>query len=94
MNVKEHLDLLGLKVEDKVTGFNGTVTYVCFDLYGCVQALINPGMDENKLLRDSTWFDTNRIKVLDKTPVMERPNLQWNESIDEKGPEKKPFYKV
>lgn len=32
----KHIDLLGLKAEDKVTGFKGVITTLSFDLYGCV----------------------------------------------------------
>ena len=39
-NIEKHLDLLGRKVEDKVTGIKGVVTSVSFDLYGCIQAVI------------------------------------------------------
>jgi len=46
-NVKKHLSLLGLKVKDKVTGYTGVVASIGFDLYGCVQAIVNPGMDKD-----------------------------------------------
>ena len=38
-NILGHLELLGQKVEDKVTGFRGVVTTISFDLYGCIQAV-------------------------------------------------------
>ena len=46
MDVKSNLNYLGLKAKDKVTGFEGVVTAICFDLYGCVQAIITPPSGE------------------------------------------------
>jgi hypothetical protein len=72
------MKLLGLKVRDAVTGFEGVVSSVCFDLYGCVQAVVTPPMaakDAGKL-EDSRWFDTKRLAVLDSRPVMEVPTFE------------------
>ena len=76
MNVNKHLNLLGLTVEDRVTGFRGVVASVSFDLYGCVQAVVNPRTDKDGKLQDQTWFDIARLAVLDAEPVMERPNFE------------------
>ena len=35
--VQSHLSLLGFRALDIVSGFEGTVTSVSFELYGCVQ---------------------------------------------------------
>jgi hypothetical protein len=85
INVKESLELLGFRAEDRVTGFKGIISSISFDLYGCVQALINPGIDDNGKLRDSAWFDTNRIELLVGGPIMNVPNFDLT-----KGPENKP----
>ena len=61
MQIKKHLELLGLRVEDKVTGLRGVVASVGFDLYGCVQAIVNPGLGKDKKLQDCQWFDVNRL---------------------------------
>lgn len=71
----KHLNLLGLKVRDKVTGCRGVVTSVCFDLYGCVQAALQPEAKDGKL-PDSTWFDEKRLIVESDRPVMERPTFE------------------
>ena len=42
MNVQESISLVGFKVKDKVTGFEGIVETISFDLYGCVQAVVRP----------------------------------------------------
>lgn len=73
--VKEHLNLLGFTVQDRVTGFCGVVTTIGFDLYGCIQALVNPGVDKDGKCREQTWFDVNRLNVLSPNPVMDRPNF-------------------
>ena len=47
INLHKHLDLLGMQVRDQVTGYSGVVTSVCFDLYGCIQAVVHPGTDKD-----------------------------------------------
>lgn len=77
MQIKKHLELLGLKVEDKVTGMRGVVASIGFDLYGCVQAIVNPGLGKDSKPLDCQWFDVNRLKVLSSKPVMDRPNFDF-----------------
>jgi hypothetical protein len=93
MNAKKHLELLGLRVEDRVTGFKGVVSSISFDLYGCVQASVNPGMGKDGKLGDQTWFDVNRLKVLSKAPVMETPDFEFGpQSEGKQGPAEKPVF--
>ena len=61
LNVKKHLSLLGKRVKDKVTGLEGVVTSVGFDLYGCIQVIIHPGLDSSGKLQDPHWFDIARL---------------------------------
>jgi hypothetical protein len=77
IEIKKHLVLLGLRVEDKVTGMRGVVASISFDLYGCVQAVLNPGLDKDGKPRDQQWYDVNRLKVLSRKPVMELPNFDY-----------------
>jgi hypothetical protein len=86
MSVKKHLQWLGLTVCDKVTSFEGTVHSVCFDLYGCVQALVMPGVDADGKLQEGHFFDVKRLTTLGETPVMELPDF----SLPEIGPAAKP----
>ena len=72
--MKEGMQLLGLKVREVVTGFSGVVTSVSFDLYGCVQALVSPGVKDGKL-GDQVWFDVKRLMVSDLEPVMAVPDF-------------------
>jgi len=93
MNIRKHMEMLGLKVEDKVTGFKGVVTSVSFDLYGCVQTIVNPGMGEDKKPGESLWFDIGRLKVLESEPVMDVPNFEYGPIAEgKKGPAEKPMF--
>ena len=95
INIKKHMDLLGLRVEDRVSGFKGIVVSVTFDLYGCIQALVHPGTDSEGRIRETCWFDVVRLAVLSDCPVMSRPDFDWTpESISAgmKGPAAKPSY--
>lgn len=74
-NVKKHISLLGLEAQDLVTGFKGIITSISFDLYGCVQAVINRGLNKDGELSSGHWFDVNRLKILKDTPVMDVPNF-------------------
>lgn len=95
INLKKHLDLLGLKVEDKVNGIVGIVTCVGFDLYGCVQAIVNPGKGKDGKLEESVWLDVSRLKILCETPVIPVPDYDYGPVAEgKKGPAEKPrFYK-
>ena len=95
INVKKHLDLLGKRIEDRVTGKKGVVASISFDLYGCVQAIVNPGMTKEGKLEDSLWFDVSRLKVLSDTPVMDRPDYDFGPQAEGKqgAAERPPFWK-
>ena len=89
--IKEHLNLLGLKVKDCVTNFTGVVSTISFDLYGCVQAIVTPQVGKDGIKKDAHWFDVNRLKVLSKDSVMDVPNFDtgpYSEALT--GPNEKP----
>lgn len=91
--VQKHLSILGHKVKDQVTQFEGVAASVCFDLYGCIQVALNPGMGKDGKLQDCVWFDINRLVVLSKKPVMEVPNFDYGPVADgAKGPAEKPKF--
>ena len=93
VNLNEKIELLGMKAKDKVTGFEGVITSICFDLYGCIQALVHPGNDKDGNLRDQKWFDIGRLKITGKLPVMKRPDFQSILSPQRgKGPAEKPSF--
>ena len=66
-----------MRVEDKVTGFKGVVASISFDLYGCVQAIVNPGADKDGKLMEQGWFDVSRLAIIGEDPVMDRPNFEF-----------------
>jgi hypothetical protein len=75
--MEKHLALLGFKVRDAVTGFEGNVVTVAFDLYGCVQAIVQPVRDPKKPneIGESRWFDLKRLSAIGKAPVMPVPDF-------------------
>jgi len=78
MLIEKHLDLLGLEVEDKTTEFKGIVISICFDLYGCIQADVRPKkLDKDGKTCSGYWLDINRLKIVNKKPVMKRPNYEY-----------------
>ena len=90
VNVVDHLDLLGKKAIDKVTGFSGVVVSVSFDLYGCVAALIHPGLDKDGGMREQQWFDVSRLTP-GAFPVMQPPDFFVGDIAEgKKGPAAKP----
>lgn len=94
-NLKKNLDLLGLRVLDRVTGAKGVVTSVGFDLYGCIQAVVNPGLDKDGKAAESHWYDVSRLEVVSDKPVMPRPQFEWTPetvSAGRKGPAERPAF--
>lgn len=92
MTVEEYLKYLGLKAKDRVTGFEGVVDSVCFDLYGCVQISLrmpHQAGKENEMA-PCHWFDAKRLEVLSDTPVMEVPSFLTTKKGREIGPADKP----
>ena len=77
MQVQKHMELLGMKATDKVTGFKGVVTSVSFDLFGCIQAVLTPEAGEQGRQEDSRWYDVTRLRVTGKKPVMDLPNYEY-----------------
>ena len=76
-NVQQHLNYLGKHVIDRVTGITGVVTSICFDLYGCIQAIVNRGLDKEGKPFESNWYDIARLRLLDGiTPAMEMPDFE------------------
>ena len=73
--VDRHLDLLGLGVRDKVSGFKGVVSSVSFELYGCVQAVVSPPTMIDGNTPNCKWFDVTRLEIVDDTPVMKLPDF-------------------
>ena len=73
-DVNDHLALLGCRAKGRVTGYAGVVTSLSYDLYGCIQVLITPVMNDKGELAYGNWFDVTRLEIL-STAVMEPPRF-------------------
>jgi len=80
--------MVGLRVKDKVTGFEGVVSSIGFDLYGCIQAIVTPQVDKDGKRRDAEWFDIKRLEQGER--VMEVPNFEGTKFGSENGAAEKP----
>lgn len=88
---ENHINLLGLKARDKITGFTGVVDSIAFDLYGCIQATLKPPITESGEIPDGHWFDVNRLEILDKDRVVDLPDFHRGYvASGRKGPTDKP----
>lgn len=91
MNSNIHINLLGKKVRDRVTGLEGIVTSISFDLYGCIQAVVHPGLDAAGKITEQLWFDVSRLEVKSEAGVMPPPDFdQGHIASGGKGPAEKP----
>lgn len=92
--MNEYVDFLGWKAKDRITGFAGVVTTVSFDLYGCVQCVLTPPVNEKGETPDGRWFDSNRL-VLDRDAgrVMSLPaHFSGPTMRNDHGPADKPAF--
>lgn len=87
-----YLGLLGFRVRDVVTGFEGIVESIGYDLYGCIQAVVRPPVDKTKPneVPDGRWLDCKRLVTLDAKPVMDVPRFFTAPRGVENGPADKP----
>jgi len=94
MSIEKHIDILGKRVKDKVTGFAGVVESVAFDLYGCIQCTVKPSMKRDGTSRDAMWFDIARLTVTSPKRVMELPDFISASLVADgkKGPAEKPIF--
>jgi len=96
--MEKFIKMLGFKYRDKVTGFEGTGTSLCFDLYGCVQLALSPTLDKDGNIREGKWFDLSRlekigsdlraVEIPDFTPFLKTKVVQFAEAGS--GPAEKP----
>ncbi len=92
INIAKHLDMLGRHAEDRVTGFQGVVASIYFDLYGCVQVIVMPPVDKDGKKTEGQAFDVSRLRITGK-PVMERPDWEFGPIAEGRhGPAEKPHY--
>ncbi len=54
---------LGSTVKDHATGFMGVVVAITDHIGGRREVLVAPTVDLDGVLRDSAWFDVDRVSV-------------------------------
>lgn len=88
---QHHLMLLGWLVSDSVTGFQGVVEAVNFDLKGCVDVALRPPVDKENKLENSHWFHVSRVITRASSPVMSPPlGFADDDGDEDKGAAEKP----
>jgi len=65
---------LGHTYRDKITGFSGVATGFVQYISGCNQALIQPRVSDDGSMRDSQWFDQQRLDEDKTMPVVALDN--------------------
>jgi hypothetical protein len=55
---------LGVRAQDKITGFAGIVTGRAEYLYGCIQYCLVPEVLIDGKIPDHSWFDEGRVAVI------------------------------
>lgn len=60
---------IGVKVRDRITGFEGIVTGHVRYLTGCDQFLVQPPVKEGNDFVEARWFDVNRLDVIEADVV-------------------------
>lgn len=94
--IKETLDLLGRRAEDRITGYKGVISSCCFDLYGCVQVAITPPVNEKMEASAGMWFDVHRVRAdMNSDKVMATPDFAKTASVPRDythGPADKPSF--
>lgn len=70
---QKHINLLGLKAKDCVSGLEGVITSITFELNGIIQGLITPPAKDGGC-KSNTWIEVDRFKMLSKKPVMKLPD--------------------
>ena len=68
--------ILGASYRDKITGFTGVATGHVSYLTGCNQVLVQPKLDAEGKVRDSMWFDEQRLEIDTTMPITTLDNSQ------------------
>jgi len=92
MSIEQHFSKLGKRAKDVVTGAEGVIETISFDLYGCIQVILKPPVDKDGKIQDGRWCDISRIVIIDDEPVMPVPDFNSGGPVAEgkKGPADKP----
>jgi hypothetical protein len=60
---------LGDKVRDPISKLEGIVTGRTVYLWGCIHCLVNPGVIKDGAPVDATWFDEDRLELVERAAV-------------------------
>lgn len=61
--------ILGNEYKAHITGFEGVATGFVQYITGCNQALLAPSVGSDGTLRDSNWFDIQRLEPIDSKTI-------------------------
>jgi hypothetical protein len=66
----------GIKVRDKVTGLEGTITCVAIYMNGCIRYNVQPGLDAEGHYQESEVIDEQQLEIIRlEKPIKEpKPN--------------------
>jgi hypothetical protein len=67
---------IGITYRDKITGFTGLATGYVQYISGCNQLLLAPPVGPDGTMRDSAWFDQQRLEVVKGGPTVSLDNGQ------------------
>jgi hypothetical protein len=89
--LEKHLNNLGKRGSDKVTGCTGIIDSVCYDLYGCIQYCLRPAMRPDGEIPSGHWFDVTRL-VINDAQIIPPPAFHLGYIAEgNKGPADKPL---
>lgn len=96
VGIKGAFRMLGHRGVDKVNKFEGIVTSVSFDLFGCIQVVLTPDVivkDGKIEKQEGYWFDVNRINIISIDLVMDNPFTKQGQitEVKDKGAADKPL---
>lgn len=72
---------------DKITGFQGVATGYVNYISGCNQVLLAPHVSDDGSMRDSYWFDVQRVEVISGSGTIILHNEQ-NLGFDKAAPKR------
>lgn len=64
MKSVQHINVLGKRAKDPVSGLEGVIKSVSFDLNGCIQAAVQPPAKDGEY-KSSYWFDIAGLEIGD-----------------------------
>lgn len=73
--IEKYFDTLGRKATDKITGVDGVITSLSFDLYGCITCILTPHIKDNDKNIEAKWYDIQRLDIDYNDKVMHSPDF-------------------